>query len=200
MRTPDAARSHYLLTAALLLGGAVTACDGGAPLQLSTQAVDDTGTTGATGSTALPLPAPVIGPAEQRDAALTAFLEQRQVVERPSHRDAAVDLDGDGTDDLLVLLEDPNWCSDGGCTLLVFRNEGDAGYRLVTETRFTHAPIALGPQRHAGWHDLLVGVGGDGTQAGTVALQFDGERYPANPTLLALLADGRVSRARPLIE
>lgn len=199
MRTPDVAPPRYLLTAALLLGGAVTGCDGGPPLQLSTQDVDDTETV-TTGSTALPLPAPVIGPAERRDAALTAFLEERQVVERPSHRDAAVDLDGDGADDLLVLLEDPNWCSGGGCTLLVFHNEGDAGYRLVTETRFTHAPIALGPQRHAGWHDLLVGVGGDGTQAGTVALQFDGERYPANPTLLALLADGRVARARPLIE
>ena len=91
-------------------------------------------------------------------------------------------------------------CSGGGCTLLVFHNQREDGYRLVTQASLAHPPIALGPQRHSGWRDLLVGVGGDGTQAGTVALQYNGEGYPANPTLLALLAEGATSRAQPLID
>ena len=154
----------------------------------------------AASMTRLPLPAPETSPARQRDAVLAAFLEAEQVAEVPGYRHASADLDGDGGDELLFLLDDPSWCGSGGCSLLVFRGEGEDGYRLVTRTRVARAPIRLSPQRHNGWHDLLVGVGGGGIQAGTVALQFDGDGYPSDPTLLALLADGTMARAQVLIE
>lgn len=183
-----------LCSAALLAG-----CNGGPALDLATTDIGGT-VVSAPGARELPLPEPVLTPEQQRDAALSAFLASRQIAEIPDYRSAHADLDADGVDDLLMLLDDPNWCADGGCSLLVFQGDTDAGYRLVTQTTVAHAPIALGAQRHNGWHDLLVGVGGDGTQAGTVALQFDGEGYPRNPTLLAMLADGTMPRAQTLIE
>ena len=185
---------------ATLLGLALAGCDGVPALEVSTPNAGGQEAVAANDSTALPLPDPVLGPVDRRKAALATFLEERQVGEVPTHRDASVDLDGDGAEELLMLLDDPNWCSGGGCTLLVFHNQREDGYRLVTQASLAHPPIALGPQRHSGWRDLLVGVGGDGTQAGTVALQYNGEGYPANPTLLALLAEGATSRAQPLID
>ncbi|GAB2622457.1 hypothetical protein [Novilysobacter erysipheiresistens] len=183
------------LCSATLLAG----CNGGPALDLATNDIGGS-VVSSPGAKELPLPEPVLTPAQQRDAALSMFLASRQIAEVPEYRAAQADLDADGVDDLLMLLDDPNWCSDAGCSLLVFRGDDDAGYRLVTETTVTHAPIAVGAQRHNGWHDLLVGVGGDGTQAGTVALQFNGEGYPRNPTLLAMLAEGSTPRANVLIE
>ena len=187
--------SALVLCSATLLAG----CNGGPALDLATNDIGGS-VVSAPGVRELPLPEPVLTPAQQRDAALSTFLASRQIAEVPNYRAARADLDADGVDDLLMLLDDPNWCGDGGCSLLVFHGDADAGYRLVTETTVTHAPIAVGAQRHNGWHDLLVGVGGDGTQAGTVALQFNGEGYPRNPTLLAMLAEGSTPRANVLIE
>ena len=207
MRKPDRAarnrrlQAHLLPLVACLLAVALTGCEGGPAFDLPAHEIDgDRTQPSMSNDIALPLPEPTATPAQQRDAALSAFLESRQVSETPDYRDAHADLDGDGADDLLMLLDGPSWCGSGGCTLLVFHNDGEDGYRLVTQTSVTHAPIAVSPRRHNGWHDLLVGVGGGGTQGGTVALQFNGEGYPSNPTLLALLADGGMARAQVLIE
>lgn len=199
MPTSKGAFVSRMSTLALCSAALLAGCNGGPALDLATTDIGGT-VVSAPGTRELPLPEPVLTPAQQRDAALSAFMASRQIAEVPSYRAAHADLDADGVDDLLMLLDDPNWCGNGGCSLLVFHGDGDAGYRLVTQTTVTRAPIAVGVQRHNGWHDLLVGVGGDGTQAGTVALQFDGEGYPRNPTLLAMLADGAIPRAKTLIE
>lgn len=179
-------------------------CDGGPAINLAAHDINESGAAIPAPSLApdtalqpLPLPEPTLTPAQQRDAALAAFLQSRQVEESPDYRHATTDLDGDGIDDLLMLLKGPAWCGRGGCSLLVFHGEPDDSYRLVTRTRVTRAPIAVSPQRHNGWHDLLVS---GGTQTGNVALQFNGESYPTNPTLLATLADSAASRARTVIE
>ncbi|GAB3730563.1 hypothetical protein GCM10028862_09990 [Luteimonas pelagia] len=182
-RTGPAAR----LLGVLFAGLALAACDrGDAPAGAGDQAVD------------LPPPPPP-DPATRAADALATFLEEREIREVPAHRDAFVDLDGDGRDDLLMLLEDPNWCGSGGCTLLVFR-QAEAGFELVTETSVTHPPIAVSTQRHAGWHDLLVNVGGGGLEPGTVVLQHDGTGYPDNPSLMAALATDALPTARVVIE
>ena len=194
-------RHRLLPLAACLLSAALSGCDSGPAFDLPAHEIGGDGTRSSTSTgTALPLPPPSSTPAQQRDAALSTFLESRQIGETPGYRDARADLDGDGVDDLLMLLDGPSWCGNDGCTLLVFHNGGDDGYRLVTQTSVTHPPIAVSRQRHNGWHDLLVGVGGANTQGGTVALQFNGESYPGDPTLLALLADGSMSQAQTLIE
>lgn len=147
--------------------------------------------------TDVPLPAPVDAKA-RADKALTAFLASRSIREVPAHRDATPDLDNDGTADLLMLLDDVNWCQGDGCTLLVFRG-GKDGDALVGEVVSVRAPIAIGTRVNRGWHDLLVNVG-SGDEGGTVALEFDGTRYPSDPTMAALLDPHRLPSATPLID
>ena len=177
MRTP------FTLAAALAL--AVFSCAG-----CSTNARND-----AQASAELP---PPVNEKALADNALQTFLASRSIREMPAHRDAMPDLDGDGTKDLLMLLDDQNWCESDGCTLLVFRG-GKDGFKLVSQSVSVRAPIAVGARTHRGWHDLLVNVGG-GDEAGTVALEFDGTRYPADPTMAALLDPARLPSATPLLD
>ena len=81
---------------ATLLGLALAGCDGVPALEVSTRNAGGQEAVAANDSTALPLPDPVLGPVDRRKAALATFLEERQVGEVPAHRDASVDLDGDG--------------------------------------------------------------------------------------------------------
>lgn len=145
----------------------------------------------------VPLPAPVDEKA-RAEKALAAFLASRSIRETPLHRDATPDLDNDGTADLLMLLDDANWCRDEGCTLLVFRG-GKDGDALVGEVVSVRAPVAVGSRVNRGWHDLLVNVGSH-DEGGTVALEFDGTRYPSDPTMAALLDPHRLPSATPLID
>lgn len=187
------ARPMLPLVAALLLAG----CEGAPPWDApSGGTADDTATPGTEPT---PPPTALPAPPETPESALADFLAAENIAETPVHRDAQVDLNEDGRDELLMLLEDRNWCGSGGCTLLVFHNS-ERGYRLLSRTNVTHPPIAVSPLIHNGWHDLLVGVGGGGTVAGTVALQFNGSDYPQNPTLLALLAPDALPQARVVIE
>lgn len=135
---------------------------------------------------------------QRADRALLALLASRSIQEVPLHRDASVDLDNDGVADLLMLLDDQNWCDGDGCTLLVFQGHKDGGYRLVSECSATRMPIALGSRLNHGWHDLLVTVG-SGDETGMVALEFDGQHYPPDPTMAALLDPSRLPSSRTLI-
>ncbi|GAA5083196.1 hypothetical protein [Lysobacter panacisoli] len=145
----------------------------------------------------VPLPAPV-DQKQRADKALTAFLASRSIHEVPAHRDATPDLDDDGTPDLLMLLDDQNWCQADGCTLLVFHG-GKDGDTLVGESISVRAPILVGSRVNRGWHDLLVSVG-NGDDAGTVAMEFDGTRYPSDPMMAALLDPHRLPSATKLID
>ena len=132
--------------------------------------------------------------------AVEATLAAREIREIPAYRHAAVDLDGDGAEDLLAWLDDPNWCTPAGCTLLVFHREGGEDM-LLAEVAPVRAPIAISEQTHGGWRDILVTVGGaEGVPAGTVALQHDGIGYPEDPTLMAALASDVAPRAVAVID
>jgi hypothetical protein len=186
---PRAARPAPAAVTALMAACLLAACGGR----------DDDADADAAASAAAAAAAPQVDDATRAHNALAEFLAERDIREVPDRREAFVDLDGDGRDDLLMLLDDPNWCGSGGCTLLVFRNQPD-GFALVTETSVTRPPIAVSNQRHSGWHDLLVNVGGGGLESGTVALQHDGTGYPPDPSVMAILAPDSVPSARVVIE
>ncbi|HET8817998.1 MAG TPA: hypothetical protein VFM73_00445 [Xanthomonadaceae bacterium] len=139
-------------------------------------------------------------PGARAKAAVEAAMAAREIREIPAYEQAVVDLDGDGTDDLLAWLDDPNWCTPAGCTLLLFHREGGKDV-LLAEVAPVRAPIAVAEQTHGGWRDILVTVGGmDGVPAGTVALQHDGIGYPEDPTLMAALASDVAPRAVAVID
>ncbi|WP_374571434.1 hypothetical protein [Acinetobacter sp.] len=90
------------------------------------------------------------------------------------------DLNGDGVDDAVVLLQGQNWCGSGGCTMLIFRGLDQQKFQLVNKVTVADAPIYALSKTSQGWKNLAVYSKGKGT----VVLKFNGQAYPANPSLL----------------
>ena len=98
---------------------------------------------------------------------------------------ASVDLNGDGTDEVLAYVMGPMVCGSGGCNLYVLAPDGGnggEGWRVVTRTSVTRTPVGVLTTSTNGWRDLAVSIGGGGADAGWVRLTYDGRTYPTNPT------------------
>lgn len=95
---------------------------------------------------------------------------------------AAVDLNGDGAQEVVTYVAGPMVCGTGGCPVFVFAPGAD-GHRLVARITVAQPPVRVSPRSTHGWRDLVVGIGGGGLAAGNAELQFDGTSYPGNPTV-----------------
>ena len=98
---------------------------------------------------------------------------------------ASVDLNGDGTDEVLAYVMGPMVCGSGGCNLYVLAPDGGnggEGWRVVTRTSVTQTPVGVLTTSTNGWRDLAVSIGGGGAEAGWVRLTYDGRTYQTNPT------------------
>lgn len=115
---------------------------------------------------------------------LERFLETNSFGEKDGRRIALVDLDGRGPPEALVYLRGMDWCGSGGCTLLVLR-ERNGSWMRVSRITATRLPVRVLDRRRHGWHSLQVHVGGGGIASADVVLDFDGRRYPGNPTVVA---------------
>jgi hypothetical protein len=94
-----------------------------------------------------------------------------------------VDLNGEGSNQVIVYLMNGGWCGSGGCTALILAPE-KSSYRVVTRLTITWPPIRVLETRSHGWRDIGVWVEGGGIRPGYEAvLQFDGKHYPANPSV-----------------
>lgn len=103
------------------------------------------------------------------------------------------DLNNDGHKELLVQL---NWCGTGGCTLLIFTQDNTAKKPAWTfNSRITQVrnPIYLGVQQSQGWQDLVFSVSGGGQAPSTTKLQFNGQKYPLNPTVAPVISEDQIS-------
>jgi len=84
------------------------------------------------------------------------------------------DLNGDGIDEAIVLLD---WCSDRqSCEMLIFEGRKD-GYRFSSRISNTHLPIIISKTQRHRWQSLLVKHGTTWSQ-----LTFDGLSYPTRTT------------------
>jgi hypothetical protein len=92
------------------------------------------------------------------------------------------DLNDDGEMDAVVLLRGSEWCGSGGCTLAVFQGTSK-GFKIVSRSTISRAPIGVLAETRNGWHTLVVSVGGGGAKPGQTLLRFDGKRYPLNPPM-----------------
>lgn len=124
---------------------------------------------------------PAADTAEDNSAALATaiarYFEEAESKLTEDYQTATLDLNGDGTDDALAFVHDPEWCGSGGCTLLVFEGTG-GDFRFVSETSLVNGPVVVGEKRTNGWRDLLIP---DPAAERTLALQFSGEEYPQDP-------------------
>lgn len=131
---------------------------------------------------AAPPAAPAPDPAEK---ALTV-LGQQFYGEGTTARSALVDLDGDGSDELVAYVEGPQYCGSGGCVATVLTRDGDT-YRSVMDGSVSQLPIYALSTRTGKWRDLGIAVSGGGAEPGIARMRFGTEAYPDNPTVEELL-------------
>jgi hypothetical protein len=91
------------------------------------------------------------------------------------------DLDGDARPETLALVVGSFACGGSGCTLLVFRGEGN-DLAIVHESGLFQSPLVPGTRRHAGWLDLVMPGSSLGVSSGRMELRFDGSRYRPFPS------------------
>lgn len=99
---------------------------------------------------------------------------------QPDHYAVArADLDGDGKEDVLALMNGRSgYCGSGGCTLFILKGT-DEGFAEIGAVKVVNPPIYLRATSHRGLRDLLVRVRGGGVAPDFAALEFDGTSYPA---------------------
>jgi hypothetical protein len=128
-------------------------------------------------------------------AAVQEYVEKKGEHERPQFRHALTDLNGDGSDDAIVLLLGPSWCGSGGCTMVVFRGAKDK-FTFVSGSTITYEPIRVSPEKVHGWKTLIVYSKGKGD----VLMRFNGARYPLNPSLQPKATSAQVGAAQVVIK
>jgi hypothetical protein len=101
---------------------------------------------------------------------------------KPDHYDIArADLDGDGKEDVLALMNGKSgYCGSGGCTLFILKAT-EEGFASIGSVKVVSRPVYLRKSISNGHRDLLVSVRGGGASPGLAALAFDGSGYPVSP-------------------
>lgn len=103
------------------------------------------------------------------------------------------DLNHDGQKELLVQL---NWCGSGGCTMLIFTQDNTTEkptWKFNSRITQVRNPIYLGTQQSQGWQDLIFSVSGGGQTPSTTKLEFNGQKYPLNPTVAPSVSASEIS-------
>lgn len=111
-----------------------------------------------------------------------AALQKSDPAIKPDHYDIArTDLNGDGKEDLLALMNQTSgYRGSGGTTMFILKGTTD-GFESLGSVKVVNEPIFARKSQHHGMRDLLVTVRGGGAKPGLAALQFDGKHYPASP-------------------
>lgn len=128
-------------------------------------------------------------PATEQERNLSAAIAHFSDQKYPEFQYSFVNLNNDGVDDAIVLLQGSSWCAADGCVMLVLRGMG-TGFRVVSKSTATLENIQVSPSHTHGWLDII--VHSDGAQR---LLQFDGVGYPADPSTLPPASQEQVDSA-----
>jgi putative lipoprotein len=142
------------------------------------------------------------GPESTLKKAVLAYLAKTGADPRSidPHQTALIDLNGDGLQDALVLLQNPMYfCGTGGCTLLVFKGT-KSGFQFVSRSTLIRSPVLVSETKTHGWRDLVVEVSGGGIAPKRVALKFTGKKYPLNPSTLPPLPKDQQTKGTKVFE
>lgn len=136
------------------------------------------------GPIAEPVPAQV-------QTAVQNYVKANGTQARPAFRHFVTDLNGDHVSDAVVLLQSPDWCGSGGCTLLVFQGQA-RGLKLLSASTISEVPIGVLSESHQGWKSLIVFSKG----RGVVVMHFNGKGYPRNPSMQPQVTRTQMQTAR----
>ncbi|NJL91660.1 MAG: hypothetical protein HC916_19180 [Coleofasciculaceae cyanobacterium SM2_1_6] len=104
-------------------------------------------------------PIPWIEPETTPDPALEQAILNLEPISASNgantYRYTKVDLNGDGVPEVVVHLSGSSFCGTGGCTTLIFQQQGNQ-YQLVSRIPTSHAPIIVLGNTTNGWKDLIV--------------------------------------------
>jgi hypothetical protein len=114
---------------------------------------------------------------------------QAECERMPAHRYTwdRVDLNGDGTPEVIAQVVGPMFCGTGGCPLLIFREPSPGRLELVTQMSLFKDPLIVAERRHNGWKELITRVRVDAGTSYYAALPYDGRTYPTNPSVTPAL-------------
>jgi hypothetical protein len=96
------------------------------------------------------------------------------------YRSSEHDLDGDGQPEVLAYVAGEEWCSSGGCSLVVLKHNGTNVTEVVRTTN-TGLPLGVLDSASRGWRDLWVSTADSDELSGRRILKFDGTSYPSDP-------------------
>jgi hypothetical protein len=113
----------------------------------------------------------------------------------PKYQYSLTDLNGDGQDDAIVLITDNEYCGSGGCILNIYRGTKE-GFKFVSSSTICKPPIRILSDRSHGWKSIIVYSGG----TGNVVLNFNGKKYPQNPSMQPKATENQLKSAEVLIE
>lgn len=128
-------------------------------------------------------------PSAAEESSLKNFLQNyvgvpsNEVDKEARYSDVFVDLQGNGSQEVIVYLTGSSWCGSGGCTMLILTPE-DKSYKIVTKTTVTRLPIRILTTKSNGWFDICVVARINGIEPLYKAmLSFDGKTYPGSPSV-----------------
>ncbi|WP_237486300.1 hypothetical protein [Vibrio hippocampi] len=84
------------------------------------------------------------------------------------------DLNGDGHQELMIVMQDPYFCGSGGCSAYLINYKGE----VVTKMSVVREPILLANRESQGWKDFYVWSDGSLRQ-----MSFEDGTYPSNPSV-----------------
>ncbi len=127
--------------------------------------------------------------------AIKQHLNVRDNSATPKYQYSLTDLNGDGHDDAIVLITDNKYCGSGGCILNIYRGTKE-GFKFVSSSTICKPPIRVLNDRSHGWKSIVVYSGG----TGDVVLNFNGKKYPLNPSMQPKATEKQLKSAEVLIE
>ena len=104
------------------------------------------------------------------------FANLREAAPEASYQAAWVDLNRNGTLEVLVYMNGPIWCGPHGCDLFIFTPDRSS-WRQVAEISVGRPPIRMLERRSNGWHDISLYVSTSLAPGDQSALSFDGQTY-----------------------
>lgn len=93
------------------------------------------------------------------------------------YKAGCADLNGDGHQEVFILMQNFWFCGTGGCSAFIFNDKGNK----LSQMSVTDEPVLLSDNKNNGWRTIYVW-----SDDAMREMNFDGEKYPRNPSMEAV--------------